>query len=364
MRVLVTGGAGFIGSHIVDLLAGGGHEVSVLDSLHPAAHEDIPEYLDPRARYHWCDLNDTTAVTEIVAGVDAVCHEASMVGLGVDFADVRGYVTHNDLGTATLLGALHDTRFSGRLVLAGSMVVYGEGLYRCDEHGPVRPHPREHPRLQRGLFESTCPSCSRALVPIAVPEDAMLDPRNVYAATKLHQEHLCNAFAREHPGVTVTALRYHNVYGPRMPRNTPYAGVASIFRSSLERSECPRVFEDGGQLRDFVHVCDVARANILALTREEPAPGAYNVASGDPHTVYEMADALSRSFGAGASYPKVVGSWRAGDVRHVFASTTKAAETLGFCATTTFENGMREFATAPLRGPSSMSLTASASERE
>ena len=364
MRVLVTGGAGFIGSHIVDILANGGHEVSVLDSLHPAAHDDIPEYLDQRARYHWCNLNDMAAVTEIVANVDAVCHDASMVGLGVDFADVRGYVTDNDLGTATLLQALHETRFSGRIVLAGSMVVYGEGLYRCAGHGALRPQRRDRLRLERGLFEPTCPRCGSALEPMSVPEDAMLDPRNVYAATKLHQEHLCAAFASEHRGVAVTALRYHNVYGPRMPRNTPYAGVASIFRSSLERSERPCVFEDGGQLRDFVHVTDVARANVVALTRDEPAPGAYNVASGTPHTVYEMADALSRAFGAGASHPKVVGSWRPGDVRHVFASTTKAAEQLGFRATTTFESGMREFATAPLRGPSNANATASSSERE
>src|SRR5262249_37092597 len=153
--------------------------------------------------------------------------------------------------------------------LASSMVVYGEGLARCTDHGVVRPPPRDPVALDRGQFEPTCPQCGHVLVPEPVPENSHLDPRNVYAATKLHQEHLCNAFAREHANVAVTALRYHNVYGPRMPRNTPYAGVASIFRSALERGEAPRVYEDGGQLRDFVHVRDVARANLLALTSDE-----------------------------------------------------------------------------------------------
>jgi dTDP-L-rhamnose 4-epimerase len=180
-----------------------------------------------------------------------------------------------------------------------------------------------------------------------VPEDAPLDPRNVYAATKLAQEHLCAAYARE-TGIPVTALRYHNVYGPRMPRDTPYAGVASIFRSACAAGRAPRVFEDGGQRRDFVHVRDVAEANVLALTAPEPVRGAFNVASGTPRTVLDMAQALSRAFG-GEQPPQVTGEWRAGDVRHVFASAELAAERLGFQAHEGFEAGMREFASAPLR---------------
>jgi dTDP-L-rhamnose 4-epimerase len=180
-----------------------------------------------------------------------------------------------------------------------------------------------------------------------VPEDAALDPRNVYAATKVAQEHLCAAYSRE-TGVPVTALRYHNVYGPRMPRDTPYAGVASIFRSSLAAGEAPKVYEDGGMRRDFVHVRDVAHANVLALTAEEPVAGAFNVASGTPRTVLDMAQALARAFD-GAAEPQVTGQWRGGDVRHVFASAELAAERLGFSAREDFEGGMREFATAPLR---------------
>src|SRR3954454_5195432 len=180
-----------------------------------------------------------------------------MVGLGVDLEDITEYAGINDLGTAVLLRAL--ARRPVPLVLASSMVVYGEGRYRCAEHGLVRPGPRRAAELDAGQFEPPCPVCGRPLDPESVPEDAPLDPRNVYAATKVAQEHLCTAFARE-TGATVTALRYHNVYGPRMPRDTPYAGVASIFRSSLAAGKAPRVFEDGGQRRDFVHVRDVAAA--------------------------------------------------------------------------------------------------------
>src|SRR4051794_32925115 len=203
-----------------------------------------------------------------------------MVGLGVDLNDIADYVAHNDLGTATLLKALASRPLP--LVLASSMVVYGEGRYRCPEHGIVRPPPRRPRDLDDGRFEPPCPHCERDLEPEPVPEDAPLDPRNVYAATKVAQEHLCAAYARE-TGATVTALRYHNVYGPRMPRDTPYAGVASIFRSALEAGRRPRVFEDGEQTRDFVHVRDVARANVLALSAH--VPGAFNVASGTPRSV-------------------------------------------------------------------------------
>jgi dTDP-L-rhamnose 4-epimerase len=207
----------------------------------------------------------------------------------------------------------------------------------------VRPPPRAPADLDGGRFEPPCPACGAPLEPKPVPEDAPADPRNVYASTKLAQEHLCASFARE-TGATVTALRYHNVYGPRMPRDTPYAGVASIFRSALAAGAAPRVFEDGGQLRDFVHVRDVARANLLAL---DSAPGTYNVASGTPRSVLEMARALTRAFDG--PEPVVTGEWRAGDVRHVFASEAAAADRLGFRATEDFDAGMREFAAAPLR---------------
>src|SRR3954454_1857283 len=263
-----------------------------------------------------------------------------MVGLGVDLDDIAEYAGINDLGTAVLLRAL--ARRPVPVVLASSMVVYGEGRYRCSEHGIVRPGPRSPEALDAGEFEPPCPVCGEPLAAEAVPEDAPLDPRNVYAATKVAQEHLCAAYSRE-TGAPVTALRYHNVYGPRMPRDTPYAGVASIFRSAIAAGRVPRVFEDGAQLRDFVHVRDVARANLLAL--ETGTPGAFNVASGTPRSVGEMAATLA----GGTVAPAITGEWRAGDVRHVFASPERAARELRFSAREDFEAGMREFAQATLR---------------
>jgi dTDP-L-rhamnose 4-epimerase len=344
--ILVTGGAGFIGSHVVDALLDGGHAVRVLDALLPAAHRERPDHLDPRAEWIEGDVRDAATVDRAIAGAAAVCHQAAMVGLGIDIGDIADYVSHNDLGTAVLLRALAASGFGGRVVLASSMVVYGEGRHACAEHGVVRPGPRRADDLDAGRFEPPCPRCGRALEPRTVPEDAPLDPRNVYAATKLAQEHLCAAFSRE-TGVPVTALRYHNVYGPRMPRDTPYAGVASIFRSALATGRAPRVFEDGGQLRDFVHVRDVARANVLALTAAEPVPGPFNVASGTPRSVLDMARSLAAAMDG--PEPEVTGEWRGGDVRHVFASAERAAAVLGFTAREGFDAGMREFASAPLR---------------
>jgi dTDP-L-rhamnose 4-epimerase len=347
--ILVTGGAGFIGSFVVEQLCDLGHEVRVLDRLHPSAHERLPADLDPRAEWHWGDCADDHAVAGVLHGVDAVCHLAAMVGLGVDLGDAPGYVRDNDLGTAVLLAALHERAFHGRIVVASSMVVYGEGRYRCDTDGVVRPLPRTRHDLEARRWEPACPTCGSDLVAEAVDESSSPEPRNVYAATKLHQEHLCAAYGREHD-VPVIALRYHNVYGPRMPRDTPYAGVASIFRSAVESGRPPRVFEDGGQLRDFVHATDVARANVAALTIDAPRPGAYNIASGDRHSVLDMARAIAAAH-PDRPAPEVVPRYRLGDVRHVFGATGAAREELGFEARVTFEAGMREFARAPLRHP-------------
>jgi dTDP-L-rhamnose 4-epimerase len=345
--ILVTGGAGFVGSHVVDLLLAEGHRVRALDAFLPAAHRERPSHLDPAAEWLDGDLRDPAVADRAVRGVAAVSHQAAMVGQGVDLGDLPDYVGHNDYATAQLLRALAAAGFDGRFVLASSMVVYGEGRYACEEHGIVAPAPRAPADLDAGRFEPRCPQCRRQLEPRTVPEDAALDPRSVYAATKLAQEHLCAAFARE-TGVPVTALRYHNVYGPRMPRDTPYAGVASIFRSAYAAGRAPRVFEDGGQRRDFVHVRDVARANLRALTAPEPVAGAFNVASGTPRTVLEMALALADACGATVA-PKITGEWRAGDVRHVVASPDRAAERLGFRAQEDFAAGMAELAVAPLR---------------
>ncbi|MGI5467163.1 NAD-dependent epimerase/dehydratase family protein [Streptomyces sp. CA-132043] len=331
MRVLVTGGAGFIGSHVVDALMAHGHEPVVFD---------VRE--DPGA-----DVRDREAVARALRGVDAVCHQAAMVGLGNGFADAGEYVSRNDLGTAVLLTAMADAGVR-RLVLAGSMVVYGEGRYSCARHGVVRPGPRAAADLAAGRFEPTCPACGAELNSELVGEDAPVDPRNVYATTKLAQEHLAAAWARATDG-TAVSLRYHNVYGPRMPRDTPYAGVASFFRSALARGEAPRVFEDGRQRRDFVHVRDVAAANVAAMETDAPvgALTAYNTGSGEPHTVGEMARELAAA--CRGPEPVVTGEYRLGDVRHITADSSRLRTELGWKAQVGFAEGMREFARAEPR---------------
>lgn len=339
MRVLLTGGAGFVGSHVADLLTGRGHDVVLLDNLLPQAHAGIPQWTTGLVRG---DVQDYSLVRDLLVGVDAVCHQAAVVGHGLDPSDAPLYVLNNDHGTAVLLAAMHAAGVH-RLVLASSMVVYGEGRYSCSTHGVVRPGQRA---ISTGQFEPPCPTCGAALAWALVPEDAPLEPRSTYAATKLAQENLASAWSRQ-AGGSVWALRYHNVYGPRMPRDTPYAGVASLFRSALERGEAPTVLEDGRQTRDFVHVRDVALANVLAL--ETPADGftAVNVCSGEPHTVGDMAAALASAFGGPS--PRVVGGARSGDVRHVVASPVRARELLGFQAQVGFAEGIKAFATDPLR---------------
>ncbi|MFE2237474.1 NAD-dependent epimerase/dehydratase family protein [Streptomyces sp. NPDC059442] len=342
MRVLVTGGAGFIGSHIVTALLEAGHEPVVLDALLPSAHPIAPE--PPAAEFLHADVRDAARVRAALRGVDAVCHQAAMVGLGKDFADAPAYVGCNDLGTAVLLATMAEAGVR-ELVLAGSMVVYGEGRYTCRRHGPVRAEARRAEDLAAGRFEPRCPACGAALDPGLVAEDAPADPRNVYAATKLAQEHLAAAWARAVDG-TAVCLRYHNVYGPGMPRDTPYAGVASFFRSALGRGEAPRVFEDGGQRRDFVHVRDVAAAAVLAVQAAGALPSGalttYNTGSGEPHTVGEMASALARSYGG--PEPVVTGEFRLGDVRHVTADSGRLRRELGWRPAVGFAEGVADFA--------------------
>jgi dTDP-L-rhamnose 4-epimerase len=359
MRVLVTGGAGFIGSHVVEALTGAGHEVRVLDALLPCVHQEgIPPLpADPGFEFVHGDVRDAEAVDEALRGVSAVCHLAAMVGLGVDFNDAPLYAGCNDLGTAVLLAGMARAGLN-RLVLASSMVVYGEGRYSCGAsscagQGPAAtPPPRHAADLDAGRFEPRCPRCGDPLAPELVPEDAPLGPRNVYADTKLAQEHLSASWARSTGGQAV-ALRYHNVYGPGMPRDTPYAGVASFFRSSLEAGRAPRVFEDGAQRRDFVHVRDVAGATATALEAVAggAVPGgrgtlrAYNVGSGTPRTVGELASVLAEC--RGGPEPVVTGEYRLGDVRHITASSERIGRELGWRASVPFTAGVAEFASAP-----------------
>jgi dTDP-L-rhamnose 4-epimerase len=346
-RLLVTGGAGFIGSAIVEAALARGWRVRVLDSLRPDVH-GAGYRPDPRVEFVHADVRDRDACAVALFGVDVVSHQAAKVGLGVDFSDAPDYVGSNDHGTAVLLAGMAEAGVR-RLVVASSMVVYGEGNYRDAAGRAARPEPRHAEDLDAGRFDPVDEQ-GELLEPALIREDAPLDPRNVYAVSKLSQEYLATAWARA-TGGTAIALRYHNVYGPGMPQNTPYAGVASLFRSAIARGEAPRVFEDGRQRRDFVHSRDVASANLAAI--EATGAGragtfrALNVGSGEVHTIGELAEQLSRQ--TGGLQPVVTGEYRLGDVRHITASSERIRTELGWRPTVSFEEGMREFAASPLR---------------
>ncbi|MGY2874250.1 dTDP-L-rhamnose 4-epimerase [Marmoricola sp. URHA0025 HA25] len=344
MRVLVTGSAGFIGSAICRRLEDEGDDVVRVDLMVPQAHGTR----EPPPGTHQLDVRDAESWTRLLDDVDAVCHQAALVGAGVRVSDLPLYAAHNDLGTAALLSAMHVVGVH-TLVLASSMVVYGEGRYSCAEHGPQAPGARSIEDLRAGVFDNLCPSCGNALDWVLVDEATAVDPRSSYAASKVAQEHYASAWVRQAGGSAI-ALRYHNVYGPGMPRDTPYSGVAAMFRSSLEKGSAPQVYEDGRQMRDFVHVDDIARANVLALRAVGGRPGftAYNVCSGQPIAIGEVAALVARG-AARPREPEVTGAFRAGDVRHVVASPRRIADELGFVASIGPEDGLPAFATAPLR---------------
>ena len=319
-----------------------GHEVVATDVMLDAAHGPGAELPDG---IHRVDVRDADALAPLLSGIDVVCHQAAVVGAGVNAADAPSYASHNDYGTAVLLAQMFAAGVQ-RLVLASSMVVYGQGGYRCPEHGVVDPLPRTRADLDAGVFEHRCPLGGEELAWQLVGEEAALRPRSLYAASKAAQEHYALAWA-ESTGGSVVALRYHNVYGPGMPRDTPYSGVAAIFRSSLEKGESPRVFEDGGQMRDFVHVDDVAAANVASVRSEAGGFLAANVCSGRPISIMTVATRICEA--RGGPSPVVTGQYRSGDVRHIVAHPAQAAESLGFRAQVDPDEGLREFAFAPLR---------------
>jgi len=329
---------------VVAELVSGSDRVVVIDSLRSDVHRDGGTSARDRlaalgAELVVGDVRDASAVRAALSGIDAVVHLAAKVGLGVGLDDMDDYVSSNDHGTAVLLRSLGASEVR-RFVQASSMVVYGEGRYTCAEHGTVSPGARTREALSRGHFEPPCPICGTNLVPGLVSEEAPMDPRNTYAASKVAQEHLAAIWARETTGCAIS-LRLHNVYGPGMPRNTPYAGVASIFSSSLDRDEAPRVFEDGGQRRDFVHVSDVARAFAVALadSRDRPTPHqAFNIGSGIVSTIGDLARVLAVS--RNGPEPVVTGEFRLGDVRHITASSASVHDELGWRATVSLADGV------------------------
>ena len=341
-KVLVTGGAGFIGSHVVELLLDNGYEVSVLDSLVEQVHKGAgPVYVPSEAQFIHADVNDRDAVTGALKGVDAVIHMAAEVGVGQSMYEISRYVNANTGGTGVLLDVIVNGEASvRRMVVASSMSNYGEGAYECAVHGFVFPPLRSAEQLERRDWEAACPSCGEVLKSVATPETKPMRPNSVYAISKMDQELLSLAVGAAYD-IGVVALRYFNTYGPRQALSNPYTGVAAIFSGRLLNGRAPIAFEDGQQLRDFIHVRDVARATVAALESPAADGQAINVGVGDPLTVNEVATSLAGALGVDLE-PEITGTSRAGDIRHCYADMRKADDLLGFQPEITFDDGVDE----------------------
>lgn len=329
-RVLITGGAGFIGSHLADALAGRGDEVRVLDSLVAQVHADgKPRHQHPEVEFRRGDVRDRSQLEAALEGVDRVVHLAAEVGVGQSMYAIERYVAGNTLATAVLLEALAARRDRIRkLVVASSMSIYGEGAYRCPVCGPQYPRLRGVEQLQRRKWELACPECGEPLAPALTDEEKPLYPASVYAIGKQDQEQLALVVGQAY-GIPAVALRLFNVYGPRQSLSNPYTGVAAIFSSRLLNRQPPQMFEDGEQLRDFVHVGDVVDAFLLALDGNGGDGHALNIASGETVSVRRLAEMLAAGLGAEIA-PQAVGRYRAGDIRHCLADIRQARKCLGY----------------------------------
>ena len=347
-KVLVTGGAGFIGSHLVDALLVRGHDVRVLDNLEPQVHgglaeaEEWPSYLARDCEKIVADMRDKETLAKALADVSVVFHLAAMVGVGQSMYDIERYVDVNARGTAVLLDLLA-SEFRDqvrRLVVASSMSIYGEGAYSCPEHGQVFPKLRSMDQLKASDWEMRCPLCGQIVSPLLTNEDKPLSPTSVYAISKRDQEEMCLTVGRAYQIPTV-ALRYFNAYGTRQALSNPYTGVAAIFSSRLLNGNAPLIFEDGTQQRDFVHVSDIVQANLAAIESDGGDYMALNVCNGRPVTILQVAQELARALGVEIE-PEFVGSFRQGDIRHCVGDPTLARETIGFRAAIPFEQGTSE----------------------
>jgi dTDP-L-rhamnose 4-epimerase len=341
VKILVTGGCGFIGSHLVDELIEDNHEVRVLDSLEYQVHEGkIPDYLNPRAEYIFGDVRDEEVLRRAIAGVDVIFHQAAAVGVGQSMYEIEKYADTNIMGTAKLLDTLvnHDHHVS-KLIVASSMSIYGEGAYRCDDCGVVYPKLRASEQLKSRNWEMGCPKCYKPVARMPTNEDKPLFPTSVYAITKRDQEEMCLTIGRAY-GLPTVALRYFNVYGPRQSLNNPYTGVAAIFASRIKNDNPPLIFEDGLQSRDFINIEDIVRANRLVMEKSEANYEVFNVGTGKPSAILDIANLMLKLYGKGLK-PEVVNKYRTGDIRHCYADISKIKK-LGFEPRVDLEQGMKE----------------------
>ena len=341
-QVLITGGAGFVGSHLADALLTQGYRVRIFDSLSPQVHPNgRPEYLNSAAELVPGDMRDLDAVSRALRGVDTIVHLAAAVGVGQSMYEISHYMGTNTQGTANLLQAVLDTKANVRkLIVASSMSIYGEGKYLCRQCGEVSPPPRPLEQLKAKQWEALCPNCRRELKPLATDESKPLHCTSIYALSKKDQEEMTLLFGRTY-GLPVVALRYFNIYGTRQALSNPYTGVAAIFASRLLNHRSPLIFEDGRQMRDFVSVHDVVQANLLAMERSEANGMALNIGSGSPVSIAEVAAELTDCLGEKTPV-EITGKYRAGDIRHCFADITAARKVLGYQPRYGFSDGILE----------------------
>ncbi|ABF42266.1 NAD-dependent epimerase/dehydratase [Candidatus Koribacter versatilis Ellin345] len=341
-RILVTGGAGFVGSHLVDALLRAGHSVRVFDNLSPQVHpHGLPSYLATDIEFIQGDMRDLDAVRRSLENIDVIFHKAAAVGVGQSMYEISHYMSANTQGTANLLQAMLDSRRDfEKLVVASSMSIYGEGKYRCAEHGDIAPEPRPIDQLRKKEWEALCPVCNAKLAPIPTDESKRLQCTSIYALSKKDQEEMCLLYGRTY-GAPVVALRYFNIYGTRQALSNPYTGVAAIFASRLLNHRSPMIFEDGEQQRDFVSVHDIVQANLLAMDREEANGLAINIGSGAPISISQVADILGAALGLHVE-PEITGKYRAGDIRHCFADIGLAQKVLGYRPKHRFADGIGE----------------------
>lgn len=340
MKVLVTGGAGFIGSHTVDLLIKEGFEVRVLDNFEPQVHINKPDYINPEAEFITGDIINTDAWKKALIGINAVVHLAAMVSVSQSMYQPTRYLNVNTIGTAKM----YETIINGKIpiekiIIASSMSTYGEGAYRCENCGIVHPNLRSRKQLEKKDWEIHCPRCNEYVKPVPTTEDKPQHNLSVYALSKYDQERLALIYGNAH-GIATAAMRYFNVYGPRQSLNNPYTGVCAIFSSRIKNNNPPVIYEDGMQTRDFIFVGDIAKANIMALENFDGVD-VFNVGTGCSININEVANTLIKLYGSNV-HPRTTGEYRAGDVRHAVGDVSKIKKAFGFEAKTTLEEGFKK----------------------